>query len=81
VLGDWNASFVGFVPAQAPKLSGIVVLNHPTPIYGGTVSAPVFAEIMQYALRHFDIPPPTEVSASVANSRPTTSSLVCTPGT
>jgi cell division protein FtsI (penicillin-binding protein 3) len=81
VLGDWNASFVGFVPAQAPKLSGIVVLNHPTPIYGGTVSAPVFSEIMQYALRHFDIPPPTEVSASVANSRPTTSSLACTPGT
>ena len=58
VPGDWNATFVGFVPAQAPKLSGIVVLNHPTPIYGGTVSAPVFSEIMQYALRHFDIAPP-----------------------
>lgn len=81
VQGDWNASFVGFVPAQAPKLSGIVVLNHPTPIYGGTVSAPVFSKIMQYALRHFDIPPPTGVSAAVANSQPNTSSLACTPGT
>ena len=81
VLGDWNASFVGFVPAQAPKLSGIVVLNHPTPIYGGTVAAPVFSKIMQYALRHFDIPPPTSVSASAANSQPTTNSLACTPGT
>jgi cell division protein FtsI (penicillin-binding protein 3) len=78
---DFNATFVGFVPAQAPKLSGIVVLNHPTPIYGGTVSAPVFSEIMQYALRHFDIPPPTGVSAAAANSKPTTSSLACTPGT
>ena len=55
VLGDWNATFVGFVPAQAPQLSGIVVLNHPTPIYGGSVSAPVFSKIMQYALRRFDI--------------------------
>ncbi len=58
VPGDWNATFVGFVPAQAPQLSGIVVLNHPTPIYGGSVSAPVFSKIMQYALRRFDIAPP-----------------------
>ncbi len=58
VAGDWNATFVGFVPAQAPQLSGIVILNHPTPIYGGTVSAPVFAKIMSYALRRFDLAPP-----------------------
>jgi len=57
VPGDWNATFVGFVPAQAPQLTGIVVLNHPTPIYGGSVSAPVFAEIMRYALRHFGVAP------------------------
>src|SRR6185437_14835463 len=35
VPGDWNATFVGFVHAQAPQLSGIVVLNHPDTIYGG----------------------------------------------
>lgn len=80
VPGDWNASFVGFVPAEAPKLSGIVILNHPTPIYGGTVSAPVFAEVMQYALRHFDIPPPTAVSALSANSQAVPSALSCNPG-
>lgn len=56
VPGDWNATFVGFVPAGSPQLSAIVVLNHPTPIYGGTVSAPVFSQIMRYALRRFDIP-------------------------
>jgi cell division protein FtsI (penicillin-binding protein 3) len=55
--GAWMATFVGFLPAQDPQLSGIVVLDHPTPIYGGTVSAPVFSEIMRYALRHFDVPP------------------------
>lgn len=58
VPDDFNASFVGFVPAQRPELSAIVVLNHPTPIYGGSVAAPVFSEIMGYALRHFDIAPP-----------------------
>ena len=58
IPGDWNASFVGFVPAQAPRLAAIVTLNHPTTIYGGSVAAPVFSKIMQYALRHFDIAPP-----------------------
>jgi cell division protein FtsI (penicillin-binding protein 3) len=55
--GAWMATFVGFLPAEDPQLSGIVVLDHPTPIYGGTVSAPVFSEIMRYAVRHFDVPP------------------------
>jgi cell division protein FtsI (penicillin-binding protein 3) len=60
----WMATFVGFLPAQDPQLSGIVVLNHPTPIYGGTVAAPVFSEIMRYALRHFDVPPYAGVGAT-----------------
>jgi cell division protein FtsI (penicillin-binding protein 3) len=64
VPGDFNATFVGFVPAQAPQLSGIVVLNHPTPIYGGTVAAPVFAQIMGYALSHFDVAPPSTTAAA-----------------
>jgi cell division protein FtsI (penicillin-binding protein 3) len=62
--GAWMATFVGFLPAQDPQLSGIVVLDHPTPIYGGTVSAPVFSEIMRYALRRFDVPPADRATAS-----------------
>ncbi len=58
VPGDWNATFVGFLPAQAPQLSAIVWLNHPQPIYGGSVSAPVFARIMGWAARHFDVAVP-----------------------
>jgi cell division protein FtsI (penicillin-binding protein 3) len=34
----------------------IVVLDRPTPIFGGTVSAPVFSQIMSYALHRYDIP-------------------------
>jgi len=56
--GNYVASFVGFVPAQDPRLAAVVVLDEPTPIYGGQVSAPVFARIMQYALRLERIPPP-----------------------
>ncbi len=57
--GAWMATFVGFAPAQDPALTAIVVLNHPDLIYGGLASAPVFSEIMRYALRHYDIAPPT----------------------
>lgn len=55
--GAWMATFVGFVPAQSPRLTAIVVLNHPDVIYGGQAAAPVFSTIMRYALRHFDVSP------------------------
>jgi cell division protein FtsI (penicillin-binding protein 3) len=60
--GEYVASFVGFVPAEAPRLAAVVVLDEPTPIYGGQVAAPVFARIMQYALRLERIPPPAPVA-------------------
>jgi len=56
--GAYIASFAGFVPAESPGLAAIVLLDEPKPIYGGVVAAPVFAEIVRYALRHFRIPPP-----------------------
>jgi cell division protein FtsI (penicillin-binding protein 3) len=44
---DYNASFVGYFPADNPEFSCIVVVNNPTEgeIYGGRVAAPVFREI------------------------------------
>jgi cell division protein FtsI (penicillin-binding protein 3) len=55
--GDYNASFVGFAPANAPVLSMIVVIERPqTTIYGGSAAAPVFQEVMSYALHHYNIP-------------------------
>jgi cell division protein FtsI (penicillin-binding protein 3) len=56
IPGAYMASFVGFAPAQNPTLSMIVVLDRPTPIFGGTVAAPVFSQIMSYALHRYDIP-------------------------
>lgn len=57
LTGDFEASFVGFAPANAPVLSMIVVIERPqTTIYGGTAAAPIFQQVMSYALRHYGIP-------------------------
>jgi len=43
----YYASFAGYFPAEAPKYSGIVVIDSPVGFYayGGDVAAPVFKEI------------------------------------
>ena len=53
---NYMASFVGFVPAEAPRLSAIVVLDEPTPYFGGIVSAPVFSALGRFGIRHFRVP-------------------------
>lgn len=55
--GAFMATFVGFTQGTSIPLSAIVVLEHPYPIYGGSVAAPVFSKIMSYALRKMDIAP------------------------
>lgn len=59
--GAYVSSFAGFVPAEDPALSAIVILDEPTPIYGGIVAAPVFAEVAGYALRQLRVPPPARI--------------------
>jgi len=57
LIGQYNASFVGFAPATNPTLSMIVVIERPeTTIFGGATAAPVFQQVMSYALRHYGIP-------------------------
>lgn len=63
--GAYVSSFAGFVPAEKPALTAMVMLDEPTPIYGGLVAAPVFAEITRYGLRQFRIPPPPAVQVPV----------------
>lgn len=51
--GKYYASFMGFAPADNPRLAAVVVVDQPHPSYfGGTVSAPVFREVMDNALRY-----------------------------
>jgi cell division protein FtsI (penicillin-binding protein 3) len=52
------ASFVGFAPAQDPKLLVAVIVDEPQgDIYGGSVAAPAFGEIARFALPYLGIPP------------------------
>lgn len=55
--GTYMATFVGFAPAEEPRLVVAVVLDQPSPIWGGHTSAPVFKEIMGFSLQHLRIPP------------------------
>ncbi|MGH8904117.1 MAG: peptidoglycan D,D-transpeptidase FtsI family protein [Egibacteraceae bacterium] len=48
--GAFMGSFVGFAPAERPALVVAVMLDEPTPHYGGLTAAPVFSEIMRFAL-------------------------------
>ena len=55
--GQFIASFVGFAPANNPVFSMIVVVERPlSSIYGGSIAAPVFHQVMSYALHHYGIP-------------------------
>jgi cell division protein FtsI (penicillin-binding protein 3) len=52
------ASFVGFAPASNPQIVVLVTVDEPRgAIWGGTVAAPAFAEIGQFALEYLEIPP------------------------
>lgn len=52
------ASFVGFLPLSAPRLSILVVIDEPqTSPYGGVVAAPVFKNIAEQSLRYLHVPP------------------------
>jgi cell division protein FtsI (penicillin-binding protein 3) len=54
-----TASFVGFIPADKPKLTILVVVDEPrTSQYGGVVAAPAFRAIAQNTLAYLKIVPP-----------------------
>ncbi|MEO6867297.1 MAG: penicillin-binding protein 2 [Gaiellales bacterium] len=58
VKGKWVASFIGFVPADNPRLVTLVVVDQPkNGYYGGDVAAPAFEEITQFALQWLNISP------------------------
>jgi cell division protein FtsI/penicillin-binding protein 2 len=55
---DFVASFMGFAPARNPRLLVSVMVDEPRgDIYGGTVAAPAFERIMEFALPYLKIPP------------------------
>jgi cell division protein FtsI (penicillin-binding protein 3) len=60
------ASFVGFVPASAPRLVILVTVDEPrNAIWGGVVAAPAFQKIARFALQYLEVPPDDETPKSV----------------
>lgn len=57
----YTAFFAGVVPVENPRFAMAVVITDPVPgrlgYYGGLVSAPVFHNVMEGALRLMDVPP------------------------
>ena len=51
------ASFVGFYPAECPRVVGLVILDEPEPIhYGGYTAAPVLLNTIRRAAAAGDVP-------------------------
>jgi cell division protein FtsI/penicillin-binding protein 2 len=52
------ASFIGFAPAQDPRLLVAVIVDQPQgDYYGGSVAAPAFGKIARFALPYLGVPP------------------------
>lgn len=50
------ASFIGFAPADDPEIIAMVIIDEPEGLYyGGTIAAPVIAEIFQMVLPYLGI--------------------------
>ena len=68
MVGRYVTSFVGFMPADDPKFTLLVLLDDPTmkqgEVFGGTVAAPVFARIAEKAARYLDLKPTEQIPPS-----------------
>jgi cell division protein FtsI (penicillin-binding protein 3) len=62
------ATFIGFAPADDPVFAMAIIVDEPTigSRYGGTVAAPVFAEVMGVALRARGVAPDPSLLAGAS---------------
>ena len=76
---DHNASFVGFVPADAPRLAILVMVDTPRHAMingvwqkaytGGAVAAPIFQRIVDASLRYLEVPRTSDTPQPVRVAR------------
>lgn len=57
--GEYIASFMGFAPADNPRIACLVLLDNPKgeEYYGGMIAAPVVGNIINDSLRHLGVQP------------------------
>ncbi len=64
------AAFIGFVPANRPRLVILVIIDEPEGIaYGGAVAGPVFREVGLWALNHLRVNPQIRVVGRIESPR------------
>lgn len=69
--GKYIASFLGFAPADKPKLVILAMVDEPTNgYYGGEIGGPIFREIAQEILPHLGALPRRERAAALPGRRP-----------
>jgi cell division protein FtsI/penicillin-binding protein 2 len=69
------ASFVGIVPATAPRLLILVTVDEPQgAIFGGTIAAPIFQQIARFALQYLEVPPDNPAELQSSNTSTATTS-------
>jgi len=70
--GRYVTSFVGFMPADDPKFTLLVLLDDPTmkegAAFGGLVAGPVFARIAEKAARYLDLRPTEPIAPPAGTS-------------
>jgi cell division protein FtsI (penicillin-binding protein 3) len=69
--GKYFSSFLGFLPAERPRLAMIVVIDEPNPefAYGGWVAAPIFQAIAKQAMVLLKVPS-ADGSPAIAETDP-----------
>lgn len=69
---NYRASFVGFYPADKPRVAMMVILENPTnDIYGGSTAAPVFHRIVQKTMTMLRLDVRTQQTISAVPSSDT----------
>ncbi len=72
-------TFAGFLPADDPSVSIIVVLEEPqNSIYASQTAAPTFAQLATEAVRHFHIPPSVATTVATTVGPPVTTAGLST---
>ena len=54
---EYVASFIGFAPADEPRIVVAAMLDEPDTVYGGVAAAPLFREVTRFALADLQVPP------------------------
>jgi cell division protein FtsI (penicillin-binding protein 3) len=69
---NYVAVFAGVAPITNPRLAVVVMIDDPRgdEYYGGEISAPIFAAIMERSLRWLEVAPDKDSSPRVATAEP-----------